>query len=367
MGIGFAQKKEGKIMNISLEKQAISAFPHPVETSGIDFIEFAAPDPRALEDFFKKAGFAEYGRHRSKDMVVYQQNDIFFVINAEPDSFAQSYARIHGPSVCGIGYRVKDAAAAYTHMIDNGAQPYEFSVGTMELRLPVIKSIGDTLIYLVDRFGDRTIYDVDFEKTNAPAAIMKAGFKSIDHISHAIHPHRMENWQEFYKTLFNFRHVGTPIQHRAHNQFLRTSFMATSKDDIRIELKEVDNQKANLEEYLQAYNAEAIQKISFASDDIFTTVTAIEKSGIDIMKVPASYYHSLDKKIPNLSEDISKLQKHNILVATDQKGNVTSLRFFMTTIIGKIFFGVVERRQRQAFGQSNFQDLYQAIQRDQTS
>jgi len=111
-------------------------------------------------------GFSAVARHRSKNVLLYRQGGINFIVNAEPASFAQSFARVHGPSICAIAFRVGDAAHAYRACVANGAWGIEAHPGPMELAIPAIKGIGDSLIYLVDRYARDgrgvSIYDIDF-------------------------------------------------------------------------------------------------------------------------------------------------------------------------------------------------------------
>src|SRR5664279_5577870 len=91
---------------------------NPLGTDGFEFIEYAAPDPAALGHLFGQMGFTAIARHRSKNVLLYRQGEINFIVNAEPDSFARSFARVHGPSICAIAFRVGDAAAAYKQAVD---------------------------------------------------------------------------------------------------------------------------------------------------------------------------------------------------------------------------------------------------------
>ena len=147
---------------------------NPMGTDGFEFIEYAAPDPVALGRLFESMGFVAIARHRHKDVTLYRQGGVNFIINAEPDSFAQRFARLHGPSICAIAFRVQDAALAYRRALELGAWGFDSKSGPMELNIPAIKGIGDSLIYFVDRWrgkngvtpggiGDISIYDVDFE------------------------------------------------------------------------------------------------------------------------------------------------------------------------------------------------------------
>jgi 4-hydroxyphenylpyruvate dioxygenase len=197
----------------------VQAWDNPVGTDGFEFIEYAAPEPKALGKVFEQMGFTAIARHRHKDVTLYRQGDINFIINAEPDSFAQRFARLHGPSICAIAFRVQDAALAYRRALDLGAWGFDNKTGPMELNIPAIKGVGDSLIYFVDRWrgkngakpgsiGDIGIYDVDFEPI--PGANHHAvghGLTYIDHLTHNVHRGRMREWAEFYERLFNFREI----------------------------------------------------------------------------------------------------------------------------------------------------------------
>ncbi len=68
---------------------------NPAGPDGFEFVEYTGPDPTAL-------GFVAAVRHRSKNVTLYKQGGVNFIVNAEPESFAQAFARLHGPSVCAI-------------------------------------------------------------------------------------------------------------------------------------------------------------------------------------------------------------------------------------------------------------------------
>src|SRR5689334_23942424 len=121
----------------SLEADPIN----PMGTDGFEFVEYTAPDPEALGRLFESMGFVRVARHRSKDVSLYRQGDVNFILNAEKDSFAQGFARVHGPSICAIAFRVKNSAMAYNRAQSLGAWGVQGKVGPMELNIPAIKGI----------------------------------------------------------------------------------------------------------------------------------------------------------------------------------------------------------------------------------
>ncbi|MBL8334795.1 MAG: 4-hydroxyphenylpyruvate dioxygenase, partial [Rubrivivax sp.] len=82
-------------------------FDNPMGLMGFEFVEFASPQAGVLEPLFEKMGFVQVARHRSKDVVLYRQGDINFIVNREPRSLAGYFAAEHGPSACAMAFRVK--------------------------------------------------------------------------------------------------------------------------------------------------------------------------------------------------------------------------------------------------------------------
>lgn len=184
-------------------------FDNPMGLDGFEFVEFASPEPGLLERNFELMGFTEVARHRSKDVSLYRQGDINFIVNREPNSEAAYFAAEHGPSACGMAFRVKDAHHAYYRALELGARPIEIATGPMELRLPAIRGIGGAPLYLIDRYNDgESIYDIDFEFIEGvDRHPVGYGFKYIDHLTHNVYRGRMAFWADFYEKLFNFREI----------------------------------------------------------------------------------------------------------------------------------------------------------------
>src|SRR3954463_12934278 len=258
---------------------------NPMGTDGFEFVEYTGPEPAELAALFERMGFVAAARHRSKNVTLYRQGDVNFILNAEPESFAQAFARLHGPSVCAIAFRVKDAAAAYDRAIRLGAKPVHGKVGPMELNIPAIDGIGGSLIYLVDRYGEQTIYDVDFVPLIAERIPAGVGLTGIDHLTHNVHRGRMALWAEFYERLFNFREIRYfDIEGKLTG--LRSKAMTSPCGQIRIPINESADDKSQIAEYLEAYHGEGIQHIALATDDIYATVEALRARGVSFMAVP---------------------------------------------------------------------------------
>lgn len=357
---------------------AFKPWDNPMGTAGFEFVEYAAPDPAALGKVFETMGFKAIARHRHKDVTLYRQGGINFIVNAEPDSFAQRFARLHGPSICAIAFRVNDAAAAYKRALELGAWGFDTQNGPMELKIPAIKGIGDSLIYLVDRWqgksgkggiGDISIYDVDFVPLNPDTAEddsnhVGAGLTVLDHLTHNVHRGRMAEWAEFYERLFNFREIRYfDIEGKVTG--VRSKAMTSPCGNIRIPINEEGNdEKGQIQEYLDLYRGEGIQHLALATDDIYATVESLKQRGVKFLDTPDTYYELLDRRLPNHGENVPALQANKILLDGAPGGGLL-LQIFTETVIGPIFFEIIQRKGNEGFGEGNFKALFESIELDQ--
>jgi len=348
---------------------------NPTGTDGFEFIEYAAPDPAAMAGVFERMGFRAIARHRHKNVTLYRQGEINFILNAEPDSFAQRFARQHGPSVCAIAFRVQDAARAYQRAISLGAWGFANQAGPGELNIPAIKGVGDSLIYLVDRWrgknkarpgdiGNIGFYDVDFEAL--PGASLEnegVGLLYIDHLTHNVHRGRMKEWAEFYERLFNFREIRYfDIEGKLTG--LKSKAMTSPCGKIRIPINESSDDRSQIQEYLDEYHGEGIQHIALHTRDIYATVYRLREKGVDLLDTPDTYYELLNSRLPNHGEPVEELKKRKILLDGSPSGGLL-LQIFTKTMIGPIFFEIIQRKGDEGFGEGNFKALFESMELDQ--
>ncbi len=351
------------------------SWPNPMGTDGFEFIEYAAPDPAATARIFEAMGFVAIAKHRHKDVTLYRQGEINFILNAEPDSFAQRFARLHGPSVCALAFRVQDAQAAYQRALSLGAWGVDPHNGLMELNIPAIKGIGDSLIYLVDRWrgkdgasdqaiGNISIYDVDF--VPLPGATLHPpglGLGTIDHVTHNVYRGRLQEWADFYTRLFNFREIRYfDIEGKLTG--LKSKAMTSPCGKIRIPINEESSDKpGQIHEYLTAYHGEGIQHIALSSNDLYATVDQLQARGIKLLDTPDTYYELIDQRIAHHGENIEALRQRKILL-DGQPGDLL-LQIFSTNQLGPIFFEFIQRKGNEGFGEGNFKALFDSIELDQ--
>ncbi|HSG88164.1 MAG TPA: 4-hydroxyphenylpyruvate dioxygenase [Pseudomonadales bacterium] len=345
---------------------------NPMGLDGFEFVEFCAPEAGLIEPVFEMLGFERVARHRSKNVHLWRQNDVNFIVNYEADSYAAWYAEEHGPSACGLAFRVRDAHRAYALALERGAQPLDIPTGPMELRLPAIRGIGGAPLYLIDRYADGTsIYDIDFDWIEGvPRRPQGAGLKVVDHLTHNVYRGRMDWWASFYERLFDFREI-RHFDIRGQQTGLTSRAMTAPDGKIRIPLNEEAGGGGQVEEFLMAYNGEGIQHIAFATDDLLAVWDRLKARGVPFMTPPPeTYYDMLAERLPGHGEDVAALAERGILLdgetAPDGSGEARLLlQIFSETVIGPIFFEFIQRKGDEGFGEGNFQALFESMERDQ--
>ena len=342
---------------------------NPMGTDGFEFVEYAAPDPELLRDLFSKMGFPEVARHKRKNVTLHRQGDCNFIINADPGSFAEEFARAHGPCACAMAFRVKDAAKAHARALELGATNVESDAAEGELRIPAIEGIGGSRLYLVDTYGEKgTIYDTDF--TFFPDAAEKEASHAshlvyLDHLTHNVHRGRMAFWADFYERLFNFREIRY-FDIEGKQTGLLSKAMTSPCGKLRIPLNESRDDKSQIEEFLRDYKGEGIQHIALGSDDIYATVDILRGRGIKFQDTPDTYYELVDERVKGHGEPTAELEKRRILVdGAPTEGQGLLLQIFTQNAIGPIFFEIIQRKGNEGFGEGNFKALFESIELDQ--
>jgi 4-hydroxyphenylpyruvate dioxygenase len=345
-------------------------FDNPMGLQGFEFVEFASPTPNTLEPLFEKLGFTLVAKHRSKDVLLYRQGGINIIVNREPRSAAAYFAAEHGPSACGLAFRVSDSHKAYARALELGAQPVDMPTGPMELRLPAIKGIGGAPLYLIDRYEEgRAIYDIDFAFVEGvdrhPAG---HGLKLIDHLTHNVYRGRMAYWAGFYEKLFNFRELRY-FDIKGEYTGLTSRAMTAPDGRIRIPLNEESGRgSGQIEEFLMQFNGEGIQHVALVTDDLLSTIDRLQMAGVPMMSAPNdAYYEMLDERLPGHGLPVSELRARGILVDGTTEGGKPRLllQIFSQTLLGPVFFEFIQRKGDEGFGEGNFRALFESIERDQ--
>ena len=343
----------------------MTATENPMGLNGFEFVEFTSPFPAAMADLFEKMGFTHVGTHKSKNVRRYAQGDINFLLNMDDAGQVAGFRDTHGPSANAMAFRVADAAKALKLATERGATPVEGKVGPAELNIPAIEGIGGANLYLVDRRGGSTIYDIDFDSTGAGADDHSVGLHTLDHLTHNLQRGRMDYWANYYESIFNFRQIRYfDIEGQSTGLFSKA--MTAPDDKIRIPLNESQDEHSQIEEFIKDYKGEGIQHLALATDDIFKTVDTLRANGIRFQTTPQTYFDLIDKRLPGHGHDIEEMRKRDILIdGAPETGGGLLLQIFTENMVGPIFFEIIQRKGNDGFGEGNFKALFESIELDQ--
>lgn len=341
---------------------------NPLGTDGFEFVEFTSREPQVLSRLFENMGFTAVARHRSKDVLRYQQGDVNFILNMEPRGQAAEFRGAHGPSINAMAFRVRDAARALHLAVERGAREVRASAGPSELNIPAIEGIGGSYLYLVDRYDGLSIYDIDF--VPIPGALERAaadgaGLTYIDHLTHNVQRGHMRHWAEFYERVFNFREIRYfDIEGKATGLFSRA--MTSPDGKIRIPLNESQDDRSQIEEYLHDYRGEGIQHVALGTSDIYATVDRMRARGVLFQDTPDTYYETVETRVRGHAEDLTRLRERRILIdGAPTQGQGLLLQIFTQHVIGPCFFEIIQRKGNDGFGEGNFKALFESLELDQ--
>jgi 4-hydroxyphenylpyruvate dioxygenase len=334
-------------------------FENPIGTDGFEFLEYTGNDIAFLENLMKEFGFTATGRHKSKDITLYEQGRINFILNAEKAGQPKAFADEHNGGASAMGFKVKDRAHAYEEAKKRGAEIVENHDGSFP-GIPALKGIGGAYIYLI---ADPQEYLAEFEISGA--APKGAGLTYIDHVTHNVYRGNMAKWADYYENIFNFREIRYfDIEGKLTG--LKSKAMTSPCGKIRIPLNESSDEKSQIKEFLDRFNGEGIQHIALGTDDIYDTVKALTANGVDFQKTPDTYYEGIDKRVGGHGEDVARLHDLQILIdGAPTQGQGLLLQIFTKEEIGPVFFEIIQRKGNEGFGEGNFKALFESIELDQ--
>ena len=339
---------------------------NPAGTDGFAFLEFATNDAQKLITQFETMGFTPYAKHNDADVIIYKQNDIYFLINTTRGSLAEKFSAAHGASASAMGFRVKDADAAFEYTVQNGAMPYQAIGEKAVYDVPAIYGIGGSLIYFVDEKNGMPNYMKHFTLLPEPPVKQKPiGLTYLDHVTHNLHRGNMAKWADFYTNLFGFREIRYfDIEGRMTG--LKSKAMTSACGKIRIPLNESSDNKSQIEEFLHDFNGEGIQHIALGSDNIYESVDRLDQNGMLFLDTPDTYYELIDKRLPGHGEQFDELKRLRILVdGTTKDERKLLLQIFTQNMLGPVFFEIIQRKGDEGFGEGNFKALFESIELDQ--
>lgn len=338
---------------------------NPLNLNGIDFVEFSCQSPLALEKLFIEFGFSKLAKHKEKNIDMFVQGKIVFLLNYEKNSFGDQFQKLHGPSISAMGWRVSDAKFAMTEAVSRGAKAateVDYTLGTSVV--PAIYGIGDSAIYFVeaDAQGNFDYKKYGFELLQDPIKVADKGFLLIDHLTNNVYKGTMTEWANFYKNIFGFEEVRY-FDIRGQKTGLTSYALRSPCGNFCIPINEANEAKSQINEYLDMYQGPGVQHLAFLTKDLLTSIRALEGTEIKMLDIDPKYYQSVFNRVPQVKEDRTEIERLSVLVDGDSEGYL--LQIFTKNIVGPIFIELIQRENHLSFGEGNFQALFDSIERDQ--
>ncbi len=345
----------------------VTTFDNPMGIDGFEFVEFAAPAGQAdlLHTLFRRMGFSAVLKHKARNITVYRQGGVNFLVNEEPNSFAADFAAQHGPSACGFAVRfTQPVERVLSDVLKNGGEAVTHKPASRAIGVPVVKGIGDCMLYLAPSGVD--VYADDYAPIpNTASNPQGFGLTFIDHLTHNLYFGNMQKWSDYYERLFNFREIRY-FDIKGAKTGLVSKAMTAPDGIVRIPLNESSDPKSQINEYLDTYKGEGIQHIACFTDDIYTTIERMRAAGVEFLDTPNAYFDVIDERVPNHGEDVPRLRANKILIDADLETKQRKLlQIFTQNAVGPIFFEIIQRKGNEGFGEGNFQALFESIERDQ--
>ena len=336
-----------------------------IDTDGIEFIEFTTRKPQAIETALQRLGFHCVADHLHKDVRLYRQNRINFIVSAENSGHAGLHALLHGPSSNAMAFRVRSTQEALEKASHLGLPVVESTAGPMELNIPAIKGPDDSLIYLVDRYGSQSIYDIDFRFRENQARNPSGLLYKIDHVTKNVPKGTMESYIEFYEKAFGFIEMQS-FHIKGEHSGLESVALSSRCGKIKIPINEPTDEKSQIAEFLQDHKGSGVQHIALSTPNIYRAVQRCRERGTEFQITHSDYYRNLEsRQIPH-SEDIDLLENMNILIDGGPDTGML-LQIFTQDMVGPLFFEIIQRKGNEGFGEGNFQALFESIERDQVN
>jgi 4-hydroxyphenylpyruvate dioxygenase len=258
-----------------MDREAVTDPANPVGFDGIEFIEFATSRPQALGGFLETMGFHPVARHRSREVEVYRQGSMNVIVNAQAADIPRTVQPVERPVISAFAVRVRDADYAFRRALELGAWGIPVRARAMELNIPAIHGVGESLIYFVDRYDEFSIYDIDFRPipTVDPRPPVIGGLSFFGIVQY-IGADRTADWVEFYSRLFGF----TPLPETVRFGILPKGLLLESPcRSFYLQLIEPEAAASDVEW------EEHLQRVGLGASDVPAAVRELQRRGVEFL------------------------------------------------------------------------------------
>jgi 4-hydroxyphenylpyruvate dioxygenase len=337
-------KASARIAESVLNRVELFDPPATPSVEGFAFIEFAvqADVETSLASLLEAMGFRQTGRHRSKNVTLYQQGEINLIINAEPGSFADAQFAIHGPSVCAMSLVADDSVRALNRATSFHCQRFDSRVGPKEAKIPAIHAPDGNLVYFVPAdLGLRSLFEADFAPApQATASDSGSGLALLDHIALALPVDQLDTWILFCRAVLGME-PGDSLELSDPHGLVRSCGVANANRKVRLVLNVSQSRATTTARAISAHGGASVHHIAFSSTDIFDTVAKMRRAGVRFVPISPNYYDDLGARVELADGMLDRLGKAGILYDRSAAGEY--LHIYTETFADRFFFEIIQR------------------------
>jgi 4-hydroxyphenylpyruvate dioxygenase len=329
---------------LTLGRIALFDPPEPPRLDGVAFLEFAvdSENETALGGFLESLGFARAGRHRSKEVSLYQQGDINLVLNAEPDSFARAHFVEHGPSICAMSVTTDDSVRALNRATALNCPRFDSRIGPHELKIPAIRAPDGSLVYFVSAaLGSGGFYEIDFDLSALPSPKGgDAGLTSIDHVAIGLPVEALDTWILFYRAVLGMQ-PGESLELSDPYGLIRSCGVASDNRAVRVVLNVSQSRSTLTARTVTSQGGASVHHIAFAASDIFATMEKLATNGVRFVSISSNYYDDLLARFDLPIREVERMRRYNVLY--ERSGGGEYFHAYSEPFADRFFFEIIQR------------------------
>jgi 4-hydroxyphenylpyruvate dioxygenase len=367
---------------IEAPKTAPATEPDFLPLQGTDYVEFYVGNAKQAAHFYKTAfGFQSLAYAgpetgiKDRASYVIRQNKLTFVLTTplRPNNPMADHVSKHGDGVKAIALKVEDATSAWEETTKRGArsflEPQTLTDDEGEVVMSGIHTYGDTVHLFIERGKYDGVFMPGFRAWQSAYNPSETGLLYVDHCVGNVGWNQMNPWVKFYEDVMGFRNILTFDDKDISTEYsaLMSKVMSNGNGFVKFPINEPaeGKKKSQVEEYLEFYNGEGVQHVAVATKDIVSTVTELQRRGVEFLNIPPSYYATVLDRVGHIDEDLEPLQRLGILVDRDDEGYL--LQIFSKPVEDRptLFFEIIQRKGAKSFGKGNFKALFEALEREQ--
>ncbi len=328
--------------------------PKRIHATGFEFLEFACDEKSGaiLTNMLSTLCFRMERRHVSKSVELWRQGAVNIVVNTEKEGFAHSAFLSHGPSVCDMGLRVKDAETTVERASALGAPVFSQPVGTGELDIPAIRGVGGNVIHFIDEKSDlHRVWDIEFDPVAKTEATPPAGLRRIDHIAQTMKYEEMQSWMLYFISTFDMK-KSSIVDVADPSGVVHSQVIESPEGEVRFNLNGAESRRTFAGSFLADRFGAGVQHIALLSDDIFETSAHLDTAGFQRLEISPNYYDDLKATFSLDEAVVDQMKACNILYTL--RDGAEYFQIYSVPIFDGFFFEIVQRKGGyQGYGARN--------------